>query len=291
MPTYKAPVEDVKFLLNDVLDIERYSNLPGFSDAPPDVIAAILEEGAKFCEGVLQPLNNVGDEEGCKRNDDGSVTTPTGFKEAYALDRRRLARHLGADRVRRAGPAATLAMASTRWSRQRTWRSACIRASPTARTKPSSTTAATSRRRLICRSWSTGEWTGTMNLTEPHCGTDLGMLRTKADPASRRQLPHHRPEDFHLRRRARSRGEHHPSRDRAHRRRAGGHEGHLALHRAEIPGQRRRLDSGKRNGVVCGKIEEKMGIHGNSTCVLNYDDAIGYLVGAGEQGPRTPCSR
>ena len=83
MPTYKAPVDDVQFLLNDVFHMERYGNLPGFADASPDVVAAILEEAAKLAEEVLQPLNRVGDIEGCKRHDDGSVTTPTGFKEAY----------------------------------------------------------------------------------------------------------------------------------------------------------------------------------------------------------------
>src|SRR5437588_8371507 len=83
MPTYKAPVEEVQFLLNDVFHLERYGNLPGFSDAPPDVVAAILEGAAKFSEEIVEPLNRVGDLEGCKRNADGSVTTPKGFKEAY----------------------------------------------------------------------------------------------------------------------------------------------------------------------------------------------------------------
>src|SRR5256714_8436299 len=83
MPTYKAPVEDVQFLLNDVFQMERYGNMPGFADASPDVVAAILEEAAKFSEEVLAPLNRVGDLEGCKRNADGSVTTPKGFKQAY----------------------------------------------------------------------------------------------------------------------------------------------------------------------------------------------------------------
>src|SRR6478752_311522 len=83
MPVYKAPVEDTLFLLNDVFNIERYNNLPGFADATPDVVEAVLGEGAKLCEEVLQPLNHSGDQEGCKRDPDGSVTTPKGFKEAY----------------------------------------------------------------------------------------------------------------------------------------------------------------------------------------------------------------
>src|SRR5689334_23008346 len=83
MPSYKAPVDDVQFLLNDVFHMERYGNLPGFSDASADVVGAILEEAAKFAEEVVTPLNRIGDLEGCRRHDDGSVTTPKGFKEAF----------------------------------------------------------------------------------------------------------------------------------------------------------------------------------------------------------------
>ena len=83
MPTYKAPVDDALFLLNDVFHLDHYGNLPGFSDASPDVVEAVLREAAKFSEKVLTPLNRVGDKEGCKRGADGSVTTPKGFKEAY----------------------------------------------------------------------------------------------------------------------------------------------------------------------------------------------------------------
>src|SRR5690349_19350173 len=85
MPVYKAPVDDVMFLLNDVFHVERYANLPGFADASADVIEAVLGEAAKFCEQVLTPLNRVGDKEGCKRAPDGSVTTPSGFKDAFRL--------------------------------------------------------------------------------------------------------------------------------------------------------------------------------------------------------------
>jgi acyl-CoA dehydrogenase len=83
MPVYKAPVDDVLFLLNDVFHIERFANLPGFADAAPDVVQAIVAEAAKFCEEVLAPLNRIGDREGCRRGDDGEVATPGGFKDAY----------------------------------------------------------------------------------------------------------------------------------------------------------------------------------------------------------------
>ncbi|MCH8347452.1 MAG: acyl-CoA dehydrogenase N-terminal domain-containing protein, partial [Proteobacteria bacterium] len=85
MPTYKAPVKDMLFVLNDVLKLERYSNLESFAEATPDIIAAIVKQGGKFCEEVLQPINLSGDKEGCTRHEDGSVTTPKGFKEAYDL--------------------------------------------------------------------------------------------------------------------------------------------------------------------------------------------------------------
>lgn len=83
MPQYQAPINDSKFILNEVLKIDRFSNLPGFENAAPDMIEAILTEGGKFVQNVLFPLNQVGDREGCTRHEDGSVTTPTGFKEAY----------------------------------------------------------------------------------------------------------------------------------------------------------------------------------------------------------------
>ena len=124
-----------------------------------------------------------------------------------------------------------------------------------------------------------------MNLTEPQCGTDLGLIRTKAVPQADGSYAHHRPEDLHLRRRARPRREHRPSRAGAHRGRAGGHQGPVALRRAEVPARRRPASPARATRVSCGSLEEKMGIHGNATCVMNYDGATGWLVGERGQGP------
>ena len=152
MPTYKAPVEDVKFLLNDVFHMERYGNMPGFSDASPDVVAAILDEAAKFSEEVLQPLNRTGDLEGCKRNDDGSVTTPKGFKEAYRqmIDGGWVGISVPTEYGGQGLPA-TMTMIVNEMLAHRTWPSRCIRDSRRARSRRCCTTPPTSRRRPICR--------------------------------------------------------------------------------------------------------------------------------------------
>src|SRR6266567_4755585 len=147
MPTYKAPVEDVQFLLNDVFHMERYGNLPGFSDVSPDTLAAILEEAGKLAEEVVQPLNRVGDIEGCKRRDDGSVTTPTGFKEGY------------------------------RQYAEGGWMGISVPTEYGGQGLPGTA----EQKAFYLPRMTSGEWTGTMNLTEPHCGTDLGLCRTKAE--------------------------------------------------------------------------------------------------------------
>ena len=130
MPSYKAPVDDALFLLNDVFHFDRYGNLPGFADASPDIVEAVLREAGKFSEEVLTPLNRVGDKEGCTRHDDGSVTTPTGFKDAFKqTGRGRLDRHFGAGGIRRPGPAGDAhRKSSTNFSARPTWPSPCIRA-------------------------------------------------------------------------------------------------------------------------------------------------------------------
>lgn len=284
MPTYSAPLREFRFLLKDVLDIERYSNLPGFSDAPMDLIDQVLEEGAKFCEGVLAPLNKVGDEHGCKRNDDGSVTTPPGFKEAYTQFTEGGWSGLSGDpNYGGQGMPHVVSMA---------WSEMCSSANMAFTMYPGLSHGAYAaihqhgsdeQKQTYLPKLVSGEWTGTMNLTEPHCGTDLGMLRTKAIPQADGSYRITGQKIFI------SAGEHDLSKNIIHlviARIEGAPQGTKGISLFIVPKfvLDKEGNAGARNGVVCGKIEEKMGIHGNSTCVLNYDDATGYLIGAENKG-------
>ena len=284
MPSYKAPLREYKFLLKDVLDIERYSNLPAFSEAPIDLINQVLEEGAKFCEGVLAPLNKVGDEHGCKRADDGSVTTPPGFKDAYKQYREAGWPALSADPAYGGqGLPHVVALA---------WSEMCCSANMAFTMYPGLSHGAyeaihhhgsDEQKEMYLPKLVTGEWTGTMNLTEPHCGTDLGMLRTKAIPQADGSYRITGQKIFI------SAGEHDLAENIIHlvlARIEGAPQGTKGISLFIVPKFLVNKDGslGPRNGVVCGKIEEKMGIHGNSTCVLNYDDAVGYLIGQENKG-------
>jgi len=284
MPTYKAPVEDTLFLLNDVLHLDRYGNLPGFADASPDVIEAILAEAAKFSEEVLTPLNRVGDKEGCERHPDGSVTTPTGFKAAYKqiIDGGWIGISVPAEYGGQALPAtvtvavnellcsANMAFAMYPGLTQGAIAALLTHASQEIKTK-------------YLPKMVEGVWTGTMNLTEPHCGTDLGLLRTKAAKQSDGSYKISGTKIFI------SAGEHDMSDNIIHlvlARLEGAPAGTKGISLFVVPKFMVKDDGslGARNGVSCGSIEEKMGIHGNSTCVMNYDGATGWLVGEENRG-------
>ena len=183
MPTYTAPTRDARFIINEVLDLASYGNLPGFEMASPDVTDAVLSEGGKFCAEVLAPLNLSGDQEGCTRHEDGSVTTPKGFKQAY-------------DQFREAGWS-TLSQPEEFGGQGMphvlgfAFEEFVSSANQAFGMYPGLTNGAVSallakgsqeQKEKYLPKMISNEWTGTMNLTEPHCGTDLGMIRTKAEP-------------------------------------------------------------------------------------------------------------
>jgi hypothetical protein len=284
MPSYAAPLREYRFLLSEVLDIGRYANLPGFADAPLDLVEQVLEEGAKFCEGVLAPLNKVGDEHGCVRNDDGSVTTPPGFKDAYKQFCDAGWPALSSDpNYGGQGLPHIVALA---------WNEMVASANMAFGMYPGLSHGAyeaihhhgsDEQKQTYLPKLVTGEWTGTMNLTEPHCGTDLGLLRTKAIPQADGTYRISGQKIFI------SAGEHDLASNIIHlvlARIEGAPQGTKGISLFIVPKFMVNADGslGARNGVVCGKIEEKMGIHGNSTCVLNYDDAVGFLIGAENKG-------
>jgi acyl-CoA dehydrogenase len=284
MATYKAPVDDVMFLLNDVFHVERYNNLPGFADATPDLLEAVLGEAAKFCEDVLTPLNRVGDKEGCHRREDGSVTTPTGFKDAY----KRLTEGgwIGASAPEDFGGQG-LPMALT----QSIGEFLCS-ANMAFAMYPGLTQGAAAaitvhgtpeQKALYLPKLISGQWTGTMNLTEPQCGTDLGLVRSRAAIQPDGSYKITGTKIFI------SAGEHDLAENIIHlvlARIEGAPEGTKGISLFIVPKFLAGKDGalGSRNAVSCGSIEEKMGIHGNSTCVMNYDGATGWLVAEPNRG-------
>ncbi|WLA83273.1 acyl-CoA dehydrogenase C-terminal domain-containing protein [Bradyrhizobium elkanii] len=284
MPSYKAPLEDVGFLLNEVFQFDRCNNLHGFSNASIDVREAILGQAAKLSEQVLQPLNRVGDLEGCKRNDDGSVTTPTGFKAAYkqVADGGWLGLSAPTEFGGQGLPV-TLSQIVAEFQ---------VSANMALSSYGSLTMAATAalvvhgrpeQKAMFLPKMVSGEWTGTMNLTEPHCGTDLGLLRTKAVPQGDGSYKISGTKIFI------TAGEHDLADNIIHlvlARIEGAPAGIKGVSLFVVPKVMVNDDGslGERNGVLCGSIEHKMGIHGNATCVMNYDGATGWLIGEENKG-------
>ncbi len=284
MPSYKAPVDDVMFLLSDVFHLDRYNNLPGFAEATPDLIEAVLAEAAKFSEEVLTPLNRVGDKEGCRRHDDGSVTTPTGFKAAYkqltdggwiGLSAPTEFGGQGLPVVLAQAINEFLCSANMAFGMYPGLTEGAI-AALLAHGTPE-------QKALYLPKLVGGQWAGTMNLTEPQCGTDLGLVRTRAAPQPDGSYKITGTKIFI------SAGEHDLVENIVHlvlARIEGAPQGTRGLSLFVVPKFLSGPDGklGARNAVSCGSIEEKMGIHGNATCVMNYDGATGWLIAEPNRG-------
>ncbi|MEP5728252.1 MAG: acyl-CoA dehydrogenase C-terminal domain-containing protein [Sulfitobacter sp.] len=284
MPSYTPPTKDMQFVLHDVLNISK-ADIPGYEDLEPDFTAAVLEEAGKLTSEVVAPLNIVGDTEGC-RLENGVVHTPTGFKEAFeqvkeggwtGLDMpeeyggQNMPYVLGTavgEYFSSANQAFTMYQGLTHGA------ASAILAHGTDQQKDTFLP-----KMVSC------DWTGTMNLTEPHCGTDLGLMRSKATPQADGSFKISGQKIFI------SSGEHDMADNIIHLVLAkidGAPEGIKGVSLFIVPKFLVNEDGslGARNGATVGSIEEKMGIHGNSTCVMNYDDATGYLLGEEHKGMR-----
>mgnify|MGYP000718169451 FL=1 len=284
MPVYKAPTRDARFLINEVLRIQDYAALPGFGGATPDMVEAVVEEAGKFCAEVLAPINLAGDQEGCTRHADGTVTAPAVYKPAFAQFREAGWSTLSApEEFGGQGLPHVLGMLMEEFMSS---------ANQAFSMYPGLTAGAISailakgspeQQAKYVPKMVTCEWLGTMNLTEPQCGTDLGLIRTRAVPQADGTYAITGTKIFI------SSGEHDLTENIIH----------LVLAKLpDAPDSTKGISLfivpkvlvnddgslGARNAVSCGSIEHKMGIHGNATCVMNYDGATGYLVGEENKG-------
>jgi alkylation response protein AidB-like acyl-CoA dehydrogenase len=285
MATYKAPLREMRFVLHELLGIDETAKLAGYGEATADVIDAILDEGAKLCEGEIFPLNRTGDEEGC-HYENGVVRTPKGFKEAYKLfidggwsalscdpeyGGQGLPKYVGLV-VEEMICSANISFGMYPGLSIGAYNA--IEQNATDELK----------KRYLPKLVS-GEWSGTMCLTEPHCGTDLGLLRTRAEPAGDGSYKITGTKIFI------SAGEHDLTENILHlalARLPGAPPGTKGISLFLVPKFLPNADGsiGQRNGVRCGSIEHKMGIKASSTCVMNFDDAKGWLVGEPNKGMR-----
>ena len=285
MSSYKAPLDDIRFALFDVLDSEKTFARLGFADANRELVDAVIDEAARFSETVLAPLNKVGDQVGCKFDSaSGEVVVPPGFKQAFDqfveggwTGLTNAPEHGGQGMPATLGGVLTemIDSANLAWGNFPMLSHGAVKALETY--------GEDWQKEVFLKPLVAGTWTGTMCLTEPHCGTDLGLLKTRAVPQDDGSYAITGTKIFI------TAGEHDLS----------GNIVHLVLAKLPDapPGAKgislfvtpkfkvaKDGSIGERNGVRCGSIEHKMGIHGSATCVMNFDDAQGYLVGAPHKG-------
>jgi alkylation response protein AidB-like acyl-CoA dehydrogenase len=284
MPSYTAPTRDAKFILNEVLDLASYGNLPGFESATPDLIDTVIDESGKFAAEVLQPLNQVGDREGCTRHADGSVTTPTGFKAAFdqyveagwsTLNAPEEFGGQGMPHVLGSALEEFISSANQSFGMYPGLTQGAVSAILAVGSEE--------QKALYAPRMIANQWLGTMNLTEPQCGTDLGLIRTRAEPQADGTYKITGTKIFI------SAGEHDLAENIIHlvlAKTPGAPDSSKGISLFIVPKFLVGADGslGERNAVQCGSIEHKMGIHGNSTCVMNYDGATGYLLGEEMKG-------
>jgi hypothetical protein len=282
--TFQPPVRDYKFLLRDVLQLERYGHLPAFADASMDVVDQIVEEAGRFTGEVLAPLNSVGDKEGCTWSPDFTVKTPAGFKAAYAQLVEGGWPALGADpnyggqglphvvnlAFSEMSSAANMAFSMYPGLTHGAYSAIHVGGTP-------------EQKALYLPKLASGQWGGTMNLTEPHCGTDLGLLRTKAVPQADGSYRISGQKIWI------SGGEHDLTENIVHlvlARIEGAPAGVRGISLFIVPKFIPDADGnpGERNSVNCLGLEEKMGIHGNATCVIAHEEATGWLIGEENRG-------
>lgn len=284
MSTYNPPLQDMRFAMRNVLEFDaHYANLAGAEDADPDTVDAILEEGAKFARDVLAPLNAVGDEQGCTW-DNGDVKTPDGFRDAYqqyvqgGWPSMTQSPDLGGQ-----GLPESLGTVISEMNGTANWAWAMYPGLSHGAMRTLEAHGTDQQKQAYLSKLVSGEWTGTMCLTESHCGTDLGLLKTRAEPNGDGSYAITGQKIFI------SAGEHDMAENIVH----------IVLARLpDAPAGTRGIslfivpkftlsdsdDIADRNDVNCGSIEHKMGIHGNATCVLNFDGATGYLIGQPNRG-------
>ncbi len=284
MSDYQAPLRDIQFVLYELFNYEDHcKRLPGTEEVNRELVDAVLEEGAKFCEQVLAPLNQTGDAQGCAFNN-GDVSTPDGFKEAYQQyveggwpSMCHSAEYGGQGLPESLGNVLSELSGTANWS----W--AMYPGLSHGAMKTLELHGTDQQKQVYLTKLVEGAWTGTMCLTEAHCGTDLGLLKTKAEPQEDGSYAISGSKIFI------SAGEHDMAENIVHivlARLPDAPEGTKGISLFVVPKFVPNNDGecGERNTLSCGSIEHKMGIHGNATCVLNFDGAKGYLIGPANRG-------